>query len=457
MVKKYSKAAVGAVSAAAVLALAACSSGGGGSPGAGGADGDKARVLWWTWTSEQMGSYQKCADVFEAENPDIDVVLEAYAWDDYWTKITTGFVGGNAPDAFMNHPSWYPEFAAQGQLLPLDEYIAADNFDVDKYAVGAETWGAFPDGHRYGLQKDWSTLGLFYNAEMVEEAGLAPGDLAEMTWNPSDGGTFEDVIARLTVDENGVRGDEPGFDPRNVAVYGMSTLTGGGINGQETWAQFAPTTGWTLADERMWPTTFQYSDPLYTETAEWIMSLVEKGYTPGFGQVSLGLSEQLGSGTTAMIQSGSWSAAPLSKLDGVEVVTVPSVIGPEGRAALSGSMADSIWARTQVPEQTWRWISYMGTEECQTLAGADGWFMPSIPESMAASEAALAEQGIDLSPFTVHLEDGTLWETPLYTGGTEVESTIAPLGDSFWSGTADSSVFATMDERSREILGKQRN
>ena len=47
-----------------------------------------------------------------------------------------------------------------------------------------------------------------------------------MTWNPTDGGTYEKTIAHLTVDKNGKRGDEPGFDKTKVEVYGLG-LDGG--------------------------------------------------------------------------------------------------------------------------------------------------------------------------------------------------------------------------------------
>ena len=38
---------------------------------------------------------------------------------------------------------------------------------------------------------------------------------------PTDGGTFEKFIAHMTIDSNGVRGDEPGFDKANIKTYGF--------------------------------------------------------------------------------------------------------------------------------------------------------------------------------------------------------------------------------------------
>ena len=439
--------AMGVLLAAAAVPLAGCSNSGGTA-----ADG-KQTVNWWTWDDKQAVSYQKCADTFQEANPDITVKISQYAWDDYWAKITAGFVGGNAPDAFQNHPSYYPEFANQGQLLALNDKIEADGFDMGKYAVGTSTWGEYKDGNTYGLPKDWSTLAFWYNEDLVTAAGLTDADLADMTWDPTDGGTFEDVIARLTVDKNGVRGDEAGFDKNNVAVYGMSSLTGGGINGQDTWAQFAQTTGWTLGDEPNWPTTFQYSDERFVDTANWIRGLVDKGYTPAYEQFSTGLTEQLGSGSVAMVQAGSWYLTTFQQLQGVNVKTAPSVVGPDGkRAALSGSNADSIWTGSKVQDAAWKWISYMGTEDCQSLAGADGTFFPSIKASFDASDEALTAQGVDLSAFTVQLDDGTLYESPLFSGGTEVESTVGPMSESFWTGERGDDVFADMDAESAQIF-----
>jgi multiple sugar transport system substrate-binding protein len=54
----------------------------------------------------------------------------------------------------------------------------------------------------------------------AQKAGITKQQLDTATWNPTDGGSFEKLAAHLTVDKNGKRGDEPGFDPANVAVYG---------------------------------------------------------------------------------------------------------------------------------------------------------------------------------------------------------------------------------------------
>ena len=69
-------------------------------------------------------------------------------WDDYWSKLTNGFVAGDAPDVFTNHLSKYPEFVTQQQLVPLDDTLTKDGFNADQYQPGlADLWKG-QDGKR---------------------------------------------------------------------------------------------------------------------------------------------------------------------------------------------------------------------------------------------------------------------------------------------------------------------
>ncbi len=97
------------------ISLGGCSEDSSGDGQSGGGD-EKQTVNWWTWDDQQAVSYAKCEAAFEDAHPDINVEISQYGWGDYWTKITAGFVGGTAPDAFQNHPNYYPEFADQGHV-----------------------------------------------------------------------------------------------------------------------------------------------------------------------------------------------------------------------------------------------------------------------------------------------------------------------------------------------------
>lgn len=410
-------------------------------------------LAWWTWDDKQAVSYQKCVSPFQDANPGITVEISQYGWGDYWPKLTAGFLAGNAPDAFQNNAGYYPEFVSQSQLLALDDLIARDSVDMSQYAAGTQTW-KYSDGKTYGLPMDWATVGFYYNVDMLAEAGFTADDLANLTWNPADGGQFEKVIAHLTVDTNGVRGDEPGFDKDHVAVYGIASQGSKNVNGGDTWAQFAGTTGWTLGDQPNWPTSFQYSDERFVATATYLRGLSEKGFSPEMGEFTMGNTEQLGSGSVAIVSDGSWMATTYAALPDVKVGIAPSVIGPNGtRSALSNSNGNSIWVGGHT-EAAWKWVSYMGSEECQSLAGVDGTFFPSIPASMDATAQAMLTQGIDISPFTDRMTDGSLFESPMYTHGQEIDAAVVPLLEAFFTFQADEEAFTQADEASRKILGQ---
>ena len=83
---------------------------------------------------------------------------------------------------------------------------------MNQYLPGlAELWQS-PDGKQYGFPKDWDTVAVIVNEDMLADAGLTKAQLDRATWNPADGGSFEQMVAKLTVDNAGKRGDEPGFD-----------------------------------------------------------------------------------------------------------------------------------------------------------------------------------------------------------------------------------------------------
>ena len=413
-------------------------------------------VQWWTWDPAQAASYQKCVGPFEAANPGVKVQISQYAFNDYWMKLTASMVAGNAPDAFQDHTGYYPAMAAQGQLLPLNGLITRDKFDMSKFSIGTEAW-TYKDGKTYyGLPMDWGTQAFYYNEDMIKKAGLTDKDMQNMTWNAKDGGTFGKIVAKLTVDKNGVRGDQPGFNKNEVATYGINSLGSlSGVTGQQTWASFASTTGWTLGDKTNWPTSLDYNKPGFIDTVQYLRNLGTEGFAPKENQSTLGLPTQLGSGSVAMVLDGAFLSPTYFGLKGVSVGTGASVVGANGkRADFSNSNGNSIWKGSPRIENTWKWVSYMESTECQSIAGADRTFFPSIPAAMDVTAAASLKAGVDLSQFTSLAKTGQLFQAPVMDGGQAMGNTIAPFLQSYFTFAADESVFAQADKASAQVITK---
>jgi multiple sugar transport system substrate-binding protein len=445
-----------AVAAAGVLLAGACSAGSGSSGGA-------TVINWWTWDPNQAAAYQTCATAFDKANPGVSVKISQYDVSDLFTKITADMVAGDAPDAFQDSVQYYPSYAKQGQLLDLDPYISSSHYDLSQFSVGLNAW-KYTDGKQYGLPLDWAATAIYYNQGLLKNAGFSTSQVDALTWNPSDGGSFEKMIAHLTVDKNGVRGDQPGFNKNAVAVYGIGVLNSDDFIGQTSWSDLTPTTGWSFGNSANWPTQVNYDAPQFVQTMDWIKSLADKGYMPPFGQytqasgqASVSDTQLLGSSKVAMTMGGSWEASTFAKLTGVSTGIAPTPIGPDGkRAVMSNSNGNNIWAGTKNPQDAWKWVSYMGSAQCQTMAAEkNGSFFPSIASAMDAMAGQQKKQGVDLSVFTQYEKQGSLYGAAAYNNGSALQSAEQPLLDKFFDGSAGNSIFATMQSKSVSVLAGQ--
>ncbi|GAA3715113.1 sugar ABC transporter substrate-binding protein [Streptomyces tremellae] len=444
------------VAAAAAAGLAAVVSG----CGAGSATAGGTTVNWWTWDDKQAAAYQTCADAFEKDHPGVTVRISQYDVNDYFTKLLSGFVADTAPDAFMNSGQFFQQYAALGQLEPLDGYVKKSGLDLKQYATGTDSY-RYTDGKLYALPMDWATAGLYYNKDMLTKAGYTAADIDDLTWNPDDGGTFGAMIAHLTVDSHGRRGDQSGFDRKHVEVYGIGALGVQDFTGQTSWNPLVSTLGWRMGDRPQWPTVFRYDDPRFVRTMNWVRKITDEGYAPTEGEfTSAGnapsSSQLLGSGKVAIADDGSWSATQYPGIPKLRFGLAPEPKGPTGRrAAESNSNGNMIWSGSRHKDLAWQWVSYQESEPCQTAAGRSGTFFPSIPASMDASAAALKKKGVDLSSFVDAQKSGALYPVPAYGNGTAIQKTVQPLLQSFFAHDRGDDVFPQIARETRKLLAQR--
>lgn len=395
-------------------------------------------IRYMLWDTNQLPPYEACATAFEAANPNINVEIEQLGWGDYWTAITTGFVTGDTPDVFTNHLAKYPEFVALEQLVDIEPLVQRDGVDTSIYLPGlAELWAK--DGARYGLPKDWDTVAVVYNADMLAAAGVDPEALNDLTWNPDDGGTFEQMVAQLTLDANGNNGLSPDFDAENVVQYGFIYPGAGGFSGQTEWSAFAASTGWHHTNNELWGSTYYYDDPRFISTIEWYFGLnLNKHYAPpladvqGLGQLAIFQAQQ-----GALALDGSWMIGSYLSSDfPVGFARLP--IGPEGRKSMFNGLADSIWVGTQHLEESWSWVKFLGSAECQMIVGQAGVVFPAIPAAVDASVQVRSDAGVDVSAFTLQAsEEGGTFLFPITDFGGEIATIMSETMDAIALGDAN--------------------
>ncbi len=375
------------------LVLSGCSAG-----GQDGVASEDVTLTYSLWDANQLPAYQQCVDAFTKKSG-IKVDITQQGWDDYWKTITTGIVSGTAPDVITDHVAYYPELADNNQLLDIQPYIDEDDVDLTQYTGDlANLW--VKDGKRYGLPQDWDTIALVYNTEDAKNAGIDAASLDKLTWNPSDGGSFGETIARLSVDKNGVRGDETGFDKNNVETYGWGLEAGGGVVGQTQWSWSALSTGFRYLNENPFGTEFQLDDPRLAETLDWWQSQIEAGYVVPLEEAGqLGLEPQLLQNKAAMISDGSWRINTWANATEQDFAFAKLPEGPEGRKTIINGLAPSITAGTKHPDQAWELVKFIGSADCQNIVAKTGVVFPAIPDAAQASADVRTDQGIDVTPF----------------------------------------------------------
>ena len=428
---KSMKGVVACLAAGAVM-LTGCA--GGGKSGGGG----QVTLEYWLWDANQKPQYQACADDFTKANPNIKVNITQSGWNDYWNNLTTNLVAGTAPDVFTDHLNYFAEFLSKKQIIDLQPYIDKDKVDMAQYYPGLADLWKDKSGHSYGLPKDWDTIAIFYNSEMMTAAGYTADQLKSLTWNPTDGGTYEKLIAHLTVDNNGKRGDEPGFDKTNVKTYGLAMEGNGAGFSQSQFSQYLFSTGWQFTDKNPWGTKYNFDDPRYKQTVAWWKSLIDKGYMNTLEQsVSMEANalEGYGAGKFAMVTLGDWMIGSYLGLTGVKTAFAPTPIGPSGKnASMFNGLTDAITTSSKHPDQAWEWVKYLGSPACQQKVAEAGVVFPAIKTLTDTTLKTYADKGIDISAFTTHVQNGTTFPPPITEHYPDVLALMQPTLDAILSG-----------------------
>ncbi|KAK1181883.1 sugar ABC transporter substrate-binding protein [Streptomyces sp. NBS 14/10] len=410
-------------------------------------------VTYWLWDANQLPAYQACAKGFEKENPGLKVKITQLGWSDYWTKLTAGFIAGTQPDVFTDHIQKFGQFADLKVLEPLDDLGIKDS----GYQPGLAANWIGQDGNRYGAPKDWDTVALFYNQKLAKDAGLTAGQLNDLSWNPKDGGTFEKAIAHLTVDKNGKRGDEPGFDKNNVKVYGLASNGGGYGDGQTQWSMFTASAGWSYTEKPRWGTKYQYDSKTFQSVIKWYFGLAKKGYMAPFSDYNVQSNQantQVAAGKAAAAFDGAWMISTYSGFKGRDIKTALTPVGPTGkRATMMNGLADSITKSARNKAGARKWVAYLASDQCQTVVGEYGVVFPATSAGTEAAIAAYKKKGIDVTAFTEPVADKKDFRTfsyPITNYAADVTALMMPqMEDIYGNGAPVSSLDQTNSQINR--------
>ncbi len=113
----------------------------------------------------------------DAEHGDSDVRELILPWGNpYYTKLALAAVGGSPPDVAVVHATRLPSFAPAGLLEELTpEMLARHGLEGDRFLE--QPWKSGQSGGRqYAIPLDTHPFVLYYNTDLVKEAGLLDGE-----------------------------------------------------------------------------------------------------------------------------------------------------------------------------------------------------------------------------------------------------------------------------------------
>jgi len=149
----------------------------------------------------------------------LEIVPNANAYDTLKTEIAAK----NAPD-IIGPVGVKGRNSFAGIYLDLTAEIASNNFDMSVYDPGLVAFVQQGATGIIGIPYDQYPGYIWYNKDLFTAAGLPnlPTKVGDQyqgkTWDWNELGT---IAAQLTVDKNGKKSTEAGFDAKNIVKYGM--------------------------------------------------------------------------------------------------------------------------------------------------------------------------------------------------------------------------------------------
>lgn len=351
MRRKWLTALLSVVVLAGVAGVAGCS--GGGSDGA-------VSLSLGIWDKAQQPATQKLVDAFEKQHPKIHVKIQLTPWEQYWTKLQTAATGGSAPDAFwMNGPN-FQLYAGNGVIAPLDKRIADDGLDTSVYPKALTDLYSY-DAKPYALPKDFDTIGLWYNKELFDKAGV---DYPDSSWTWKD---VQAAAAKLT-------------DPKK-GVFGIAAPEIGQQNFYNTIFQAG---GYVVSPDGR---KSGFADPATIDGLKFWVDLIKSGSSPSYQQmVDTAPADLFQTGKVAMHYDGSWMAATFDKntavRDKIGVTVLPK--GPKARASVIHGVGYAMYAKGKHQNETWQLIKFLGSERAATMLASSGTVIPAYQNTQQA-------------------------------------------------------------------------
>ncbi|QQA43817.1 ABC transporter substrate-binding protein [Pelagovum pacificum] len=318
-------------------------------------------TVWSIDGDDRPGISDTFSAEFNEQHDDIQIDYRIVAFDELVNETLRAYATGNAPDIVSFDNPDFALFSSRGAMLDITEMV--ENSDI----INAENYYEGPmnsvmwDGKIYGIPKYTDTIGVFYNKDMFEAAGI---EEPPQTW-----AQFEDYAERLT-------------DPENN-VYGATFSARAGEEGTFQFLPLIQMSGGSYEDV--------VTDGA-VEALEMMKRMIDNGWASQ-DVLSLGQWDSTGtfnSGNAAMAISGPWEIDRMVEDAEFDwgVTLLPVFEEGDERSSALGGFNLGIMSTTEHPEEAFQVLEY--------YASQDDRMFPEFGNIPARSDIELPESGIAL-------------------------------------------------------------
>jgi multiple sugar transport system substrate-binding protein len=292
---------------------------------------------------------------FEAQTEGVTVEVTTAPFADYFTLLQADVVSGDAPDVFELNYENFVTYAANDTLLDISEYLSGD---APYYPRALEAFQY--EGSQLALPETFSTVLLFYNADLFDEAGL-DYPTADWTW-----------------------------DDATVAAEAIGAL------GDTIWGLYSPVQFWEFYKKAAQQGDCNFFNEDMTESTinsegcvaalEMMVGFIDSGLMPSEVELSGMANEELFlTGNLGMLVTGIWLFGAFEDAAFNWDVQLEPMINQHAHHFFANGVAVS--ATTGAPEAAAAWAEFLtASETAATVRVESGWELPALdqPEYFAA-------------------------------------------------------------------------
>ncbi len=382
------------------------------------------------WDEQVAAAYRKSFDEFSRLHPDIDIRVNVVAYASYFDALRTEAAGGSADDIFWLSNAYFAGYADSDRLMDIGKVLSPNaSAEWDPSVVGQFT----RNGAMWAVpQLTDAGIAVYFNADLIEAAGVSLDRLVAMRWSPGDVDTLRPLLATLTVDADGHHADEPGFDPGRVRQWGYNAAN----DLQGIYLNYIGSAGGLFSDGDR----FAFDNPGSVAAFNYLVRLINDDHVapPASDTNSNGdfSRNQFLQGRMALFQSGTYNLAAIADQSHFRWGVVPMPVGPVGRVSVTNGIAAAGNSATKHPDAVREVLAWMGSTQGNQYLGASGSAIPAVLGAQRVYFDYWARRGVDVKPFFTVLDRPRI-PAPGGPGFPAGYQALRPYFDEMFLGRAD--------------------